>query len=198
MAVAAARDGQHKKKNKQLRPRSGRPGLVDHVRAFTYRRISVRVRMTLRALGLLALFAGLPGCSGSSGVTVTCEVAKAGQPYTAPPDQTVQITFYALEANGEDGKPIAKNEPYAAAPTGDGKYEVPGPDGRSIPPGKYRISIVQTPKTGATAPRPGSKRNAPDRDHDYLKDQFGPVSSPIVRTVDRSAHLVLDLDRPAE
>jgi Protein of unknown function (DUF1559) len=42
------------------------------------------------------------------------------------------------------------------------------------------------------------KTKAPDRDHDYLEGKFGPATSPIVRTADKSTHLTIDLDKPAE
>ncbi len=58
--------------------------------------------------------------------------------------------------------------------------------------------MIQTPKTSASAPRSKRKGDAPDRDHDFLEDRFGPANSPIVRTVEKSTHLTIDLDKPAE
>jgi hypothetical protein len=131
-------------------------------------------------------------------VWVTCEVAKGGKPYSVPENQVVQITFYAVDVKDENGQAISGNQPYPAATTGEGKYEIPGPDGRGIMQGKYRVSVIQTPKSSTTAPAQKSRRLAPDRDHDYLEDRFGPTTSPIVRTVEKSSHLIIDLDRPTE
>ena len=50
----------------------------------------------------------------------------------------------------------------------------------------------------AAAPKPKSKREAPDRDVDFLKDRFGPTTSPIVRTIDgKNTRLVIDLESPS-
>lgn len=139
------------------------------------------------------LLAGLSGCGSSQALWVTCEVAQGGKPYAVPDGQVLHVTFHAMEAKDETGKTVA-GDPYAAALTSDGKYEVLGREGRGIPPGKYRIALAQTPKSTATAPRK-SKKFAPDRDHDFLEDRYSPTRSPIILTVDRADHLVIDLDK---
>jgi len=125
---------------------------------------------------------------------------KGGKPYVAPENQSVQVTFYGMERK----KPVAgegfEREPFAARLTGEAKYEVPGREGYGIPAGKYRIAIIQKPKTGTLRPGQvkGKKPVAPDRDQDFLKNQFGPESSPVIRTVDGSCHLTIDMDQPSD
>ena len=78
---------------------------------------------------------------------------------------------------------------------------MPGPEGYGIPAGKYRIAVIRKPKTGTLKPGEAKGRRppkAPDRDEDFLKNQFGPDSSPIIRTVDSSCHLTIDMDQPSE
>ncbi len=154
----------------------------------------IKVLLAVAAAGSLCL----SGCGSSSDVWVTCEIHRHGQPYTVPETHSLQVTFYALEGKDETGKIKAAGEPYPAGRTADGKFEVPGPEGRGIPPGKYRISVIQKPKGTSAAPKPKSKREAADRDTDFLRDQFSPDASPIVRTIDaKSAQLVIDLDSPS-
>jgi hypothetical protein len=157
----------------------------------------VRTTLLLAASAVMAL--SFSGCRSSDDVYVTCEIQRYGKPYAVPDTQSLQVTFYAMETKDESGKVKQTNEPYAAARSSDGKYEVPGPDGRGIPPGKYRIAVIQKPKSTATAPKPKSKNEAPDRDTDYLADKFGPNTSPIVRTIDaKTAQLVIDLESPSD
>jgi hypothetical protein len=101
-----------------------------------------------------------------------------------------------MEVKDQSGATRSNGEPFPAAPTDEGTFEVPGPEGRGIPPGKYRISVVLNPRNSVTAPRPKSQRDAANRDHDFLGGRFGPASSPIVRTLDAPTHVVIDLDRP--
>jgi hypothetical protein len=156
----------------------------------------VRFSICLTACAGLAF--GLAGCGSSNDVWVTCELSRNGRPFTVPDAHSIQVTFYAIEVTDKDGTKKANNEPYAAAPSGEGMFEVPGRDGRGIPPGKYRISVVQKPKTASAAPQPKSKREAADRDFDFLRDRYGPTTSPIVRTVDsKASHLQIDLDNPS-
>ena len=150
-------------------------------------------------LGLLCLT--FTGCGPSDAVWVTFDLIKAGQPYVAPENQSVQVTFYGVERKNPVPGENFGGQPFAARLAQPGAYDVPGPEGYGIPAGKYKISVIRKPKTGSLAPAPSKGRRppkAPDRDEDFLKNQFGPDSSPIVRTVDRSCHLTIDLDKPSE
>jgi hypothetical protein len=91
-------------------------------------------------------------------------------------------------------------EPFMARNKGEATYEVPGPEGYGIPAGKYRIAVICKPKSGTLRPGQAKGRKppqAPNRDEDFLKNQFGPDSSPIIRTLDKSCHLTIDMDRPS-
>jgi hypothetical protein len=150
-------------------------------------------------IGLLGLCLG--GCGPADAVWVTLDLKKGGQPLVAPETQSIQVTFYGMERkNPVPGRDFG-HEPFAARKTGEATYELPGPEGYGIPAGKYRVAVVQTPRPG-TLPRQKSKgrtpANAPDRDEDFLKNRFGPDSSPIIRTVEGSCHLTIDLDNPSE
>ncbi len=92
------------------------------------------------------------------------------------------------------------NSRFAARMKSEATYEAPGPEGYGIPAGTYRIAIICKPRPGTAKPSEakGKRPNAPDRDEDYLKDQFGPESSPIIRTVDSSCHLSINKDQPSE
>ena len=71
----------------------------------------------------------------------------------------------------------------AALNQADGTFEVPGPDGRGIPPGKYRVSVTQNIGPGTRSTGPRSSGTAPiDRDTDLLggplqPDRLAPSSS---------------------
>ena len=128
----------------------------------------------------------------SDAVWVTLDLQKGGKPYVAPENQSVQVTFYGIERKTPVPGQEFGHEPFAARLTGEATYEVPGPEGYGIPAGKYRISVIRKPKTGTLRPGEAKGRrppNAPNRDEDFLKNQFGPESSPIIRTVDRSMSL---------
>jgi hypothetical protein len=157
------------------------------------------VRAALCSLfGLFCLL--LPGCGQSDAVWVTFDLVKGGKPYVAPENQSVQVTFYGIERKTPVPGQSFAHEPFAARMKSEATYEVPGPEGHGIPAGKYRIAIICKPRPGTAKPgeAKGRRPKAPDRDEDYLKDQFGPESSPIIRTVDKSCHLTIDMDQPSE
>ena len=147
-------------------------------------------------IGLLCLT--LTGCGPSDAVWVTFDVIKAGQPYVAPENQSVQVTFYGIERKTPVPGENFGGQPFMARLTEPGTYEVPGPDGYGIPAGKYKISVIRKPKTGTlkAAPAKGhSHRKHPTAMRIFFKNQFGPDSSPIIRTIEKSSHLTIDLDQ---
>ncbi len=149
--------------------------------------------------GLFCLL--LPGCGHSDAVWVTVDLVKGGKPFVAAENQSVQVTFYGLERKTPLPGESFGHEPFAARLKTEATYEVPGPEGYGIPAGKYRIAVIHKPRTGTLKPAEAKGRRppkAPDRDQDFLKDQFGPDSSPIIRTVDSSCHLTIDMDQPSE
>jgi hypothetical protein len=143
----------------------------------------------------------LPGCGGADSLWVTVDLKKGGQPFVASENQSVQVTFYGMEPKDSALEKNFVRQPFSARLKGEASYEVPGPDGWGIPAGKYRISVIHKPKTGtlkAAAPTGRRAPKAPDRDQDFLRGVFSPESSPIIRTVEKSCHLIIDLDRPTE
>ena len=152
-------------------------------------------------LGILCLL--LSGCGPSDAVRVTLDLKKGGQPFVAPEGQAIQVTFYGIERKTPVPGEKFGGEPFAAQLTGEATYELPGPEGYGIPAGKYRVSVIRKPKAGTLRPQASGAKGvkhikAPDRDQDFLNDQYGPDSSPIIRTVEKSSHLTIDLDRPTE
>jgi hypothetical protein len=143
----------------------------------------------------------LTGCGAADSVWVTVDLQKGGKPFIAPENQSVQVTFYGIERKNPVSGQDFGHEPFLASKKGEATYELRGPDGSGIPAGKYRISVIRKPKSGtlkATASKGRRPSRAPDRDEDFLRNAFGPETSPIIRVVDRSCHLTIDLDRPGE
>ena len=145
-----------------------------------------------------------PGCGGrGNAVWVTGKLLKGGTQYIPPKDQLVHVTFVALEIEDDAGKTIQSGEPYAAEiDQANGTFSVSGPQGQGIPPGKYRVAVTQKMKReafDAANPRPTkSARKRVDREADMLEDRFGIGTSPIIREMNQSQDLSIDLDRPTE
>src|SRR5581483_1216377 len=116
------------------------------------------MRATTTRLLLLSAAAALvaPGCGSSNEVPVSGRLLKGGVPYRPPEGQKVGVTLYAVEVLDARGARVpGGDEPYAAqVRPADGTFVVPGREGRGIPPGSYRVAIVQT--------RTREALNAPD------------------------------------
>jgi hypothetical protein len=155
---------------------------------------------------LLVPLAASPGCGGRRNtVWVTGKLLKGGAQYVPPKDQLVYVTFVALEVKDDSGKTIPSGEAYTAnLDQTKGTFSVPGPEGQGIPPGKYRIAVTQKMEReafNAAKPQSQSKsrnKKRVDRETDMLADRFGLGTSPIVREVNTSQELTIDLDRPNE
>jgi hypothetical protein len=162
----------------------------------------MRYRHPLLAV-LIGVLAGSPGCGGpGNGVWVTGKLLKGGAKYTPPEDQVVSVTFVPLEVQDASGKTTKGGDIYAAEfNDSESTFEVPGPDRRGIPPGKYRVAVTQKLKREAydaarqKAPR-GKK--PPSREADMLADRFGTSTSPLIVQVNRSEEVTVDMDRPTE
>lgn len=157
------------------------------------------MRFSIRNTILALMFLGLAGCDPGNTVHVSGHLLKGGQPYVAPDDQTIGVTFYAMAGQLESKAAAVVDEPFAATYGKDGAFEVPGREGRGIPPGKYRVVVIRKPKAGTARPAPRGSKAKFDREKDFLNDQFGPGTSPIVREVKASTYdLTIDLDNPAQ
>jgi hypothetical protein len=160
-----------------------------------------RIKPILAFLAFLAFLAApvaVSGCGSSNTIWVTGKLLKGGAAYTAPEGQKLGVVLYAMEVKDETGNPIPAGEPYAAVlnPTA-ATFTVPGPDGRGIHPGTYRISVVQTMIRDALANAPKPKRGQVGigRETDMLKNQFGPATSPIIQELKSSGEISVDLGR---
>jgi hypothetical protein len=118
---------------------------------------------------------GLTGCGGDARLNAKGRVVKGGQAYTVPADDYVRVTFYQLTPDGTTGK----NSYAATYNNADGTFRAIGPDGKGIPPGKYRICVEHQRKRS-----------------DLFKGAYNTDTTPFVFDIDsRNNELVIDLDR---
>lgn len=143
----------------------------------------------------LALAVGVLACGCGSGETVVKvrgKLIKGGQPYQAkvtgsnlPPGEEgmAEVTFYPVKSDNEviadeEGAPTVVGAEMATVKE-DGTFELLGPKGKGIPPGKYRIVVKHIDPTGA----------------DLLKAFFNEQNSRITRDVTEGAEIIIDLDK---
>jgi hypothetical protein len=101
-------------------------------------------------MGVLALALTLARCDGSHTIRVTGKVLKGKVAFAPPSGQRIAVTFYAMENAPGTGPSLPRGEPFPAEVNqADGTFTVPGPCGYGIPPGKYRIAVVQNLKREA-------------------------------------------------
>jgi len=133
------------------------------------------VRFTIHVLVALSVLF-LAGCRGDGRLNVKGRIVKGGAPYTVSEDDTVRVTFFPVTP---DGSP-PKNTYIAAFDPTKGTFRAVGPDGKGVPPGKYRIAVEHQ----------GKRREGP-------KVAFDGDRSPFVFDVDSSTkELLIDLDQP--
>ncbi len=162
-------------------------------------RTILRMRSAALGLALVAALTSAPGCGSSDDIWITGTLLKGGAPLACPPNRTMNITLLAVDVKGEDGKPVSAGEPYPARVNeADGSFVVPGPDGKGIPKGRYRVSLIQRPTAAAVREtREKSGKAKPiSRETDFFKNQFNGETSPIVRDLNSSSKLTIDLDHP--
>jgi hypothetical protein len=88
--------------------------------------------VVVAALGLVVL----SGC-GDGRLNARGRILKGGAPFTVPEEDYIRVTFFPVTENGTPPK-----NTYAADFNGaDGTFRAAGPDGRGIPPGKYRVAL---------------------------------------------------------
>jgi hypothetical protein len=151
------------------------------------------VRVLVAVSGL-----AVAGCGSNNRVQVEGVLLKSGSPLTPPEGASNQMVFVAMDVKGDSDKSIGANEPFAADVNDDGTFNVPGPNGKGIPPGKYRVSVTQKYRTKHTIDNPKKPGAAAiNRDTDLLGDRYSPTTSPLVVEVTTSEKLTVDLDRPS-
>jgi len=115
------------------------------------------------------------GCGGSGRLNTKGRIVKGGGPYTAPQEEYVRVIFFPVTS---DGKP-PKNTYIATYNGTDGTFRAVGPDGKGIPPGKYRIALEHVRKK-----------------KDVFNGAYDGDKSPFVFDVDpNTTELVIDLDK---
>jgi hypothetical protein len=133
--------------------------------------------MKFKSIGLVVALAavGLAGCGGDARLNAKGRVVKGGQPFTVPAEDRVRVTFYQLQPDGTTGK----NSYIAEFHNSDGTFRAVGPDGRGIPPGRYRICVEHERKRV-----------------DLFRGAYNSDTTPFVFDVDsKTKELIIDLDR---
>jgi hypothetical protein len=147
----------------------------------------------------LTLAAAASGCGSSSGVSAQGKVTKGGAKYAVPADQSLSLTLYSTGETKDGDRTIPAGKSYMAVfDPEEATFTVPGPDGRGIPPGKYRVSVTQKLRREAVDKKNEKvDRNQKlfDRDTDTFQGKYG-ESSPFVFDVDGKTELTIDLDKP--
>jgi hypothetical protein len=146
---------------------------------------------------LIAPLAALPGCGSGDTVWASGRLVKGGDPYVAPPDQSLQVTFISTDATagkaGEYGADVDQAK---------GTFVLSGAEGQGIPPGKYRVVITQKLRREAfDAARAKSRsKKRLDREDDTLGGRFGAASSTVIlrEVKPGGGEMVIDLDKPLE
>src|SRR5262249_27811671 len=132
--------------------RLSRPGEGSAASAIARRFGAPLMRIMTRILMMFTL-PMLIGCGSSNTIWVTGKLLKGGSPFTPPEGRSNQVVLIAMDVKDDAGKTVGNNEPYAAVVNpADATFEVPGPEGRGIPPGKYRISVTQVQRTKRSPP----------------------------------------------
>ena len=149
----------------------------------------------------MASAACLAGCGGHDSISVTGVLQKGGKMYNPPEGHKLALYFYSV-ADETPGKPAIDVE-MANYDARDGSFTVPGREGYGIPPGKYRIAVVETLRREAfdklkEASKSKTARTTINKDMNFLENSFGEKSSPFVRDLRTSTKLTLDMDKPAE
>lgn len=133
--------------------------------------------MKLGRIGTIVALAsvGLAGCGADGRLNARGRIIKGGQAYTAPAEDHVRVTFYQLEPDGTTGK----NSYAATFNNADGTFRAMGPDGRGIPPGRYRVCVEHERKR-----------------QDLFRGAYNSDTTPFVFDIDsKTKELVIDLDR---
>jgi hypothetical protein len=150
---------------------------------------SVRRPHSLFALLALIFFtAALAGCGGNQGasgpkVKARGRILKNGLPiksetatqHLPPGDPGLQVIFIKV-GTADAGAEI----PATVIDASEGTFELTGPDGKGIPPGRYRVAVLLAPIGSA----------------DAFKGKYDRDNSKIEVELKDGEDLVIDLDKP--
>jgi hypothetical protein len=144
----------------------------------------------------------LAGCGGGGNtIWVTGVLQKGGQIYQPPEGH--KLALYFCPVKDDTSMDPSREMEMAVYNSKDGSFTVPGDEGYGIPPGKYRIAVVETlrreeldklKKSTKTKPKRGQRRI--DKDTNFLESTFGEKTSPLVRDLKTSTNLTLDMASP--
>jgi hypothetical protein len=141
----------------------------------------------------------LAGCGSGDNIWVTGVLQKGGEMYK-PPEGRKLALYFCLMVDGASTQPTGVVE-MADYDSRDGSFTVPGRERYGIPPGKYRIAIVETflretldNLKKATKSKSGPSRI--DKEKNLLDESFGETTSPFVRELKTSTNLTLDMSKP--
>jgi hypothetical protein len=159
--------------------------------------------MMRRIPGLLFVVSvlGLAGCGSGDNIWVTGVLLKGGEMYKPPEGRKLALYFCPMKV--ETAGKLAGDVQMADYDPRDGSFTVPGREGYGIPPGKYRVAVVETLRReeldkvkGAAKTKRGSKRITDDTN--FLESSFGEQTSPFVQELIASTKLTLDMAQPAK
>ena len=141
----------------------------------------------------------LAGCGGGDTIWVKGVLQKGGEVYKPPEGRKLALHFHQL-ADGTSDKPTGFVE-LADYDARDGSFTVPGREGNGIPPGKYRIALVETYLRETfdqikKASKPHRGQKPLDKEVNLLESAFGEKTSPFVRDLKTSTNLTLDMSKP--
>jgi hypothetical protein len=129
---------------------------------------------TLFYLTVALILGLLTGC-GTQRSKPRGQLTKGGQPYLAREGEVVHISLFPLNADGSATEGTAHPAQYDPQ---TGAFQVPGPDGDGIAPGKYRLTVQLT-------------KNRTD----LLQGKAGVSNSPFVFDVTADSELKAELDQ---
>jgi hypothetical protein len=143
----------------------------------------------------------LAGCGHGDSIWVKGVLQKGGEVYKPPEGRKLALYFCPIK-DGTSAIPTEEVE-MADYDARDGSFTVPGREGYGIPPGKYRIAVVETLRREArdqlkkaSKPKRGEKRI--ENDTNFLESSFGETTSPFIRDLKTSTRLTLDMAKPTE
>jgi hypothetical protein len=133
----------------------------------------MRTALSLLMFVLLGLLAS--GCGGTTKYATRGRILKGGQPFHPPADETMRVTLVPIR---DDAGQVT--DWYAANYNAhDGTFTASGPDGKGVPPGKYRVCVEQL-------------RNR----NDVLRGALFGDKSPYIREIKKSSdEITIDLDK---
>jgi hypothetical protein len=143
----------------------------------------------------------LAGCGHGDSIWVKGVLQKGGEIYKPPEGRKLALYFCPIK-DGTSAIPTGDVE-LADYDARDGSFTVPGREGYGIPPGNYRIAVVETLRREAldqlkkaSKSKRGQKRISDDTN--LLESSFGETTSPFIRDLKTSTTLTLDMARPTE